>query len=201
MVGVVESVQLLGRIANAIGAPGDTPEFDQIKAEAWLEPRLIRLHYGSPCEVIIQLAGPIVSSVGAMSAAIFAMKRLWKLPTEMRTHSQEVEAKFLDAETRAIEALQRRDEAQQRYLQSTAVAMAHVEETWGELRAGDRLPVFERLRHHISPAETERTKAFESIDLDFDWPRGTVAGIEKSARKGWVGESSTWFAGDEPFVD
>lgn len=200
MVALVESIRLICRIGYAIGAPRDTPDLKGIEREEWLEPRLLRLHYGSPFEAITELAGPILTSAAAMSVVIYALKRLWTLPTEIRTHSQAVEAEYLQAETAAIHALRRRDEAHRKYMDSVSRPYEKYKEERASPDPDAQMNRLDRLRREIKPFEAERESAFESIDREARWPKGTTDRIERAGYPGWKGESALWFAeDDEPF--
>jgi hypothetical protein len=100
------------------------PDLETIEKSDSYEPQIVRLRYGSPFEVIARLSDPILGGAVAMSVVIYGIKRLWKLPTELRTHSADVEAEYLIAQTFAIEALERRDLVRDRYNASTRKARA-----------------------------------------------------------------------------
>ncbi len=200
VINLLESIKFTGRLANGIALPRwESPSLHEIKTSPTLEPPIIGLRYGSPFEAAIQLAEPVLETVAAVSAVIYTIKRLWKLPTELRTHSQEVEAKFLEAETKATLAKSLRDEVQETYRRRDAMmgsSRRHAYADAGEDVLNARL---ERLDTQGVANREKRKRDLWDLDAENGWPQGTILQIEELPTPSWVGRSASWL--DEDDVD
>gem|GEM_PF-4759009 len=66
--------------------------------EQALEIRVARLSYASPLEVSLVVGQIVLGSVSALSALIYAVKRLYGLDLELKTHREERRAEFTAAQ-------------------------------------------------------------------------------------------------------
>ena len=196
------------RIAYSIGMPASPLPLASIEQNQWLEPRIVLLHYGSPFESITEIASSVLASTSAMSLMIYALKRMWKLPTEFRTYDKNAEARFLEAASQAVEAEMRLD------------ALIHDQELLSEKRRENRRKESEAASARESgllkdPArlvkEREEARAdmkcedkkleedLEVLDADLGWPKGTIQGLDDRAdpETGWEGVSAIWLVEEE----
>ena len=62
------------------------------------------LQLGSPFDIALTLPAAIATATPAVTALIYAAKRLWGFDLELRTHREEMRAKYLEAKRRADDA-------------------------------------------------------------------------------------------------
>jgi hypothetical protein len=77
-----------------------------------LPPKVSRVHFGSPLITSVELGREIAASVGAIAFLIYGLKRIWGLDLELKTHREEMRARFVEAKRRAGDAQSRIDTAE-----------------------------------------------------------------------------------------
>lgn len=76
-----------------------------------LAPELVKVQYGSPLVLLMQLPEEVCRDVIALSVVVYGVKRLWGIPLEVRTHLEEQRARLFEAQERALLAEQKLLEA------------------------------------------------------------------------------------------
>jgi hypothetical protein len=197
----VSNLGWLCRVAYAIGMPKETFSLEAIEKNQWLEPRIVRLQFGSPFEAITEIASPILASATAMSAVIYSLKRLWKLPVEFRTHERLMEARFIEAEAKALEAEIRKSEIEREYEdllgQQVAKRQRDLEQAGGS-DLGTWREQYDEMRQRSAEdfrsAQAKKVEALDALDVDIQWPAGTMRRLDSRIEHGWQGKSALWLA-------
>jgi hypothetical protein len=135
----------------------------------------------------------VLGSIAAMSIVIYAVKRIWKLPVEFRTHEREVEARFLEADARALKAELHRDAILEKQAEARSQSWKRGLEAI-RLRDHDQLQA-QNERDDVRKQEDREELAL--VDEEWNWPRGTTLKVEDMRRPTSVnGGSAVWTTED-----
>lgn len=93
-------------------ATGLKPDDDFFNRAHPLEPRVLKVAFGSPLFVSLEIGREVAASIGALSFLIYGLKRAWGVDLELKAHREEMRERFFEAKRRASDAQSRMDTAQ-----------------------------------------------------------------------------------------
>lgn len=86
------------------------PRADFYERARSLDPKALKVHFGSPLQITVEL-GKVAGSIGSLAFLIYSLKRAWGLDLELRAHREEMRERFYVAQLRANDARSRMDAA------------------------------------------------------------------------------------------
>lgn len=173
-------------ISNLFNTAEVVPQKDHVETE----PQLLRLTFGSPLSILVDIPASVLRDVAAMSLILYGAKRLWGIPLEFRTHHHNLLERLYRAEARASTARRKREEA--RHEEEGALALhQRLQEPAGEKR------MRRDYREAKGQAREQRDARFAEIDAENGWARDSVKKIEGLYSEKWNGRSGVWRVEDE----
>jgi hypothetical protein len=174
-------------ISNSFNTAEVVPREDRLEAE----PQLLRVEFGSPLSILVDIPTTILRDVVAMSLILYGAKRLWGIPLEFRAHHQDLLERLYRAEARASAARQRREEARVREEEALMAQQQRLQGTAGEKKAR------RAYREAKDRALAAREATFAEIDRENEWVEGSIGKIEELSSTKWKGRSGVWRVEDE----
>ncbi len=183
LVALGNCLALARAVASGEDRAWESPESELLE----FEPQLSLARFESPLVAVAAVPGLVLTSAAAMRFLIYAVKRIWTIDLEFRTHREQRERDFFEASAEAEKAAQRLSEIRRE--RSDISRRVHVRARHEGL---SREQVEKLLRNEIRSLERlQRDAAIEA-----GWSFDSVKHLDDISGGGWSGRA-TWSAEDD----
>jgi len=133
---ISEELMRIGHItalasAIALEVKPDASAFERIRT---LDPKVRRVHFGSPFIVELEIAREIAESMAALTFLIYAFKRAWGIDLELKAHREDMRRLFIEAKKKADTAQERIEQGKEGVMTQREAPhdLAEHELNWGK---------------------------------------------------------------------